>query len=98
MWVYLARYRCLILADRGMLVLRTPTDMLTLSPSIFDHTSKPTEIVGNVGGKGNAKTTRVVTSHGTSNMTDPPPVLVSQVTKANARPDLPTTKGLSKSG
>ena len=38
----LAHYLRLILADRGMLALRTPTDMSTSSPSIVDHTSKLT--------------------------------------------------------
>ena len=91
------RYRRLFLADRGVLMLRTPTDTFTSSPSIADHTSKQTEIVGNVGATGNVMTTFVVTTHGTSNSntSDPPPTFVSQVMTGNARPDSPTTKGLS---
>ena len=98
MWVYLARYRRRILADCGVLVLRTPTGMPNLNPSIADHTSKPTEIVGNVGAKDNVMTTFVITTHGTSNTSGPSPILVSQAMTANARPDSPTTKGLPKSG
>ena len=98
MWVCLARYRHLVLAGFGMLVLRTQTDMSPSSPSIVHHTPKPTKIVGNVGAKGNVNNTFVITTHETSNASNPSPFLVSQVAKANARPDLPTTKGLSKSG
>ena len=49
MRVYFARYRRLSLADRSILVLRTPTDMSPSRPLIVDHTAEPTEIVSNVG-------------------------------------------------
>ena len=98
MWVYLARHRRLILADHGVLLVRTPTDISISNASTVDHTSKPTEIVDSVGAKGNVKKTFVANMHGTSNTSDPSPTLVSQVTKANARPDLPTTTGSSESG
>ena len=94
MWVYLARCKRIILAERGMLACRTPTGMSTSSPSIIDRTSKPTEIVGNVEAKGNVNKTFVVTTHGTSNTSDPSPTIVSQVSMSNARPDFPTTKAV----
>ena len=72
--------------------------MSASSPWRDDHTPKATKIVGNVGPWGNVRKTFVVTTQGTSNMSNPCPTLVLQVTKAISRPDLPTRKGLSKSG
>ena len=98
MWTFLACHRRQSHADRGMLVLSTPTKMSASSPWTDDHTPKPTEIVGNVGAWGNVRKTFVATTQGTSNTLNPCPTLVLQVTKANARPDFPKTKCLFKSG
>ena len=67
--------------------------MSTSSPSVVDHTSKPTAIVGSAEARANVKKTFVVATYGRSNTSDPCPTLVSQAMKANARPDSPTTKG-----
>ena len=76
MWVSLPRHTRLSLADRGMLVLSTPTKMQTSRPSTVDHTLKPTEAVGNVGAWDNSKKNFVVNTHRTSKTSNPCPTLV----------------------